>query len=211
MKKTLFLLVFLGAIITSYSQSSKLFFLKAGINSNTIKDNNLEESTISPYIGVGLDFGDKFSFQPELQFNIYKLNISNSGSDGLLNEDYSYDGNVMKISLPLLIKQEIIENFSIYTGITPSLILVDKDKSEINSSIRGTAQPKRKFDNNSSFNGAFTFGAEYTIKTNFFIEARYSFSPSFLNDTDDTVILSTSEFSLHEKSSIQFGIGYKLF
>lgn len=210
MKKNFFALVLLGMTFSVYSQSNNLAFVKAGINSNSIQDEGLKENTVSPFVGVGLNFGDKLSFQPELLLNIYRLDVQNSGNDGLKYDDYRYNGNVIKVSLPLLVKYEIIERLSAFTGVTPSLILINKDKSEYKYSIRESASSPYKFDNDTSFNGAITIGAEFKIKSNFFIDARYNFSPTFMNEmSDDAVIFSTGILDLHEKSSIQIGLGYK--
>jgi hypothetical protein len=183
------------------------------------------ENAFSPTIGFSANFGKKVSFQPELLVSFNKLDISNDDyesigygdfSYGFINR-YKYDGSVLKISLPLLIKVNVAESFSLYSGVTPSIIIINKDKGEITYGSRTETTNgyewnynSRKFDTGSSFNGGVTLGVEYKINSKFFVDARYNFTPSFLNDYDDTVIYS-GRLSFYEKSSLQIGVGYYLF
>lgn len=219
-KLTLATFLFLGLIGFSQENTEEKFVnpskLAVKLAFSNIKYEDSEgknENVFSPTIGISANFGKKVSFQPELLLSFNKLDMSNeyyeSYSNNTFRDTYKYDGNVLKISLPLLIKVNIVESFSLYSGVTPSVIILNKDKSEIIRGFESELTPY-KMEKGSSFNGSVTLGVDYKINSKFFVDVRYNFTPSFLNEYDFSVIYD-SNINLYEKSSLQIGLGYYLF
>ncbi|WP_157208564.1 outer membrane beta-barrel protein [Mariniflexile maritimum] len=206
MKNLLLALLFVGVSVSASAQGK--FFLKAGLGNYTVKDEGLNENTFGINIGMGFHFGQTSVFQPELNFGVYKLDISNSGNDGILFEDYTYNGSVFKLSIPLLFKQLIADKISLIAGITPSMLFINKDKMELTRINGGYDKSSFATIKEISANGAFTFGGEYSINDRLILEARYNFTPIFFTELDGFNIVDTSEFKLYESRSIQLGLKY---
>jgi len=211
---------------TIEASQSKKWYIKAGVMMSSVSsyhsfgNNELSnEAPISPYIGIGGRFGEKIIFQPELLITHYSLDIGGSHSEFsnsyYSNEIIRYNGGVTKISIPLIIKYEISTPVALFTGISTSALLINKDNGVKNtsSSFNGNSYTDTKtFDRSFSWNPAIIFGFEYELNSNLSLEARFNYSPEFIYDiSEDSNIYISSNIGIREKNNILIGANYTLF
>lgn len=213
---------------TTESIQSKKWAVKAGLMMSSVvseavwqkRDVIQNEAPISPYVGIRGAFGKKFIFQPELLVSYYKLNIGggvfNNNSSYNENSTVNYNGDVLKLSVPLLVKFKVANKVSLHTGVTTSLLMINKDKGIVTRTIDGIysapVTTTTAINPNISWNPAVTLGMEYELNSKFYLEARFNYSPAFTNGlSEDSNIYDSKDLGIREKNSINVGVGYYIF
>lgn len=174
MKKSILVVFFLT--ITSYGQINKnpIFGFKGGLNkSYIVAENNNYYTGLELYVGFFMDTNLKsgFKIQNEIIFSY--------------TDDYHF------IEIPVLIKYQISNKYSIFAG--PKLDFIpDNDNDDFEYDYQ--------FKN---FGISGVLGGQYNLTKRFFFEIRYS--RSFTAQIDDLVL----ELYNSKRRTVRLGVGFK--
>ncbi len=183
MKKVILTLTLVCTSIFTFAQDEDIetpkvtFGLKAGLNSVQMKivtessDNTQKKSGVYAGIFVNIPTSEVFSIQPELIYS---------------STEYLGRDNMNLLHVPLLLNFQLANNFTGFIG-PEAQILLDL----------GDTANKELFND---FLIGFTFGANYQITPNFYIEARPYFAfTKFLEDNS----------GYRKFNTLQIGLAYK--
>jgi len=187
---SLLMLAFIVLAITGTAQVR--FGAKAGINlANLTGKTAGEKETADSKTGfhirgvVDIPVSEKFSISPELNFDQWGAQQSESGSTLKLNLNY--------INLPILAKVNI-GGFGIYAGPQVGFLIsanakMDDEEEDIKEQFKST-----------DFGAV--FGAEYNLAYGIFLSARYNLGlAKITEDSDDN--------NYAKNTAITFGVGIK--
>ena len=187
---SLLMLAFIVLAITGTAQVR--FGAKAGINlanltGKTAGEKETADSKTGFHIGgvVDIPVSEKFSISPELNFDQWGAQQSESGSTLKLNLNY--------INLPILAKVNI-GGFGIYAGPQVGFLIsanakMDDEEEDIKEQFKST-----------DFGAV--FGAEYNLAYGIFLSARYNLGlAKITEDSDDN--------NYAKNTAITFGVGIK--
>lgn len=165
MKKIFICLIF-SLAITTISFAQEGFALKAGINNVTIKVDagdfgSASESELGFYVGGGYNFevSDQFAIEPSALISFVK--------------------DLTSLYVPVMLKYEVAESFSIQAGPQINYLLEDVEEG--------------------AFGLDLALGAGYQFNDNLFVEARYGFQLSRGGILGDFTKFNT----------LTFGAGYR--
>jgi hypothetical protein len=169
MKKILLVLTGVFFLANVNAQDVK-FGVKGGVNFSNIEGEgtNLDART-GFHLGVitEISFSDKFSVQPEVLYSAQGAKLKNFGTSQI---DY--------LSVPILAKYYIVENFSIEAGPQVSFLVNDVFTFEESS----------KEDENlnaESLDFGFNFGLGYKFDNGLFAQARYNLGITPIEENPD--------------------------
>jgi opacity protein-like surface antigen len=150
MKNTILAVIAICGFTFASAQEMKIG-VKGGLNLCTLAGSDQSRILVGVNLGGFVEFieSDKFSFQPELLISIQGANI-----------DY-YAIKLKYITIPLMTKYKIAENFNIQAG--PQVGLLTSVKYN-------TIEAKDRYN---SFDFSVNLGVGYELSENMFLEIRY--------------------------------------
>ncbi|MFC4721704.1 porin family protein [Geojedonia litorea] len=205
--------------LQSISAQSTEYGVKAGYNlSNLSTEFGQVNNQSGFHVGGLVEFkvSNKFSIQPELVYSLeggkFRLNYSESSSEGDFELRAKEDVKLGFINLPVSAKYYVIDKFSLEVG--PQLGYVVSAKSEYDyyidedGEITSDAGKQNIKDDIKSFNFSLNFGLGYELKNKMFFQARYNLGLTDLDDSNDSSEDGNYLGKIKSKG-VLFSIGYK--
>lgn len=209
MKKIITILAVTALVFTTADAQEIKVGAKAGINISSIGGDGTEDSSskIGLHLGgVGVYmFSDKFGAQAELLYSSFGAKEEESFSEDGFNSEFTSKTKLNYISLPLLGKYLVSDEFSIEAGPRVAFLASAKSEFEFTESDGDESFSESGTEDISNFtNGidlGFVVGGTYTLETGLFFSARYSLG--LANIIDD----AGSNFS-QQNNAFQVSVGY---
>jgi len=190
MKK--FFLAALMVFTFGFTHAQKARFgIKGGLNVSTLTGNiENAEPKIGAHVGglVEIKIVNKFAIQPELLFSLQGAKndyVRTMGNNRYVNEEKL---NLAYLNVPVMAKFYVIPSLSLEAG--PQLgILLDAERKFTQSQSNGNnaSSSSRSYDikdNLRTLDAGFNLGASYYFTDNMFVQARYSFGLSSIDERD---------------------------
>ncbi len=193
MKKLLTLVSLIGMIMVTQAQQDIHFGIKGGLNISSISGKDVEnpDARTSFHGGImaEIPITEKFSFQPEFLYS--SLGIKENDENAELKLNY--------LTLPLMVKYYVADNFSLEIGPQIGLLLSADAKVE----GEGEGDVKDLFKD---FDAAINFGVGYKLDNGLNFGARYNLGLIKIFDSFDSF---ADEDDIKAYNSVfQISIGY---
>lgn len=133
MKKLFLSTLFLSVFVCTTAQENKSFGIKGGVNFTNLYTEDVDDSNMLIGINAGLiavlPIGDFFALQPELLFSGKgsELEYNNAFVEGKAKFRLNY------VELPLLLRMNFTDNFSIHAGAYAAYLISANVKNETNN------------------------------------------------------------------------------
>jgi hypothetical protein len=193
MKKLMTLVTVIGMIMVAQAQQDIRFGIKGGLNISSISGEDVENTdartSFHGGIMIEIPINEKFSFQPELLYS--SLGIKENDDNAELRLNY--------LTLPLMAKYYVADNFSLEAG--PQIgILLSADAKVEGENEGGVEEIFKNFD------AAINFGVGYKLDNGLNFGARYNLGLIKIFDFDNSFI-DDEEIKAYN-SVIQISVGY---
>lgn len=193
MKKLMIIVTLFGMIMVTQAQQDIRFGIKGGLNISVINGEDVEntESRTSFHGGILLEIpiAEKLSFQPELLYS--SVGIKENYDNPELRLNY--------LTLPLMAKYYLVNNFSLEVG--PQIGLLLSADAKVDGESEGGVEELFK-----NFDAAINFGIGYKLDNGFNFGARYNLG---LIKIFDSFSFFNEEVEIKAYNSVfQISIGY---
>jgi hypothetical protein len=210
-KKKIILVLSVFMCIVTKAQDLKVG-AKAGINFSRVGGDDTEDYSgkIGLHLGgVGVYmFSDKFGAQAELLYSSYGAKLEKSESNDFGSFEETQTSKLNYISLPLLAKYMVSDEFSIEAGPRVAFLSSAKTDFEVSETDEdGTFSESGSEDISDEISGidlGFAIGGSYLLENGLFFSLRYSLGLSNIYD-------STNANLSQQNNALQFSVGYFFF